>query len=233
MKIVWILGIGCALTALAGWCQHLYTWRINVKYLHWIQCRLWGLVILIAGLIVAPLVFAQDWDYTGALMSGSNTYAGGTSFAESYQTSFDVILSQALNPNEANQTVIPQTFSVNLPLLSVDGGISSFIVGTTNGAITSWDVTLTGSAGNTISTLTLTNQGDTYTLDTWSPSCSFVNQNTSSCQFMTVSTATPGTWVDPVETKSAPEMDQNGLMSALSLLLGTLFILNSPRRSKN
>lgn len=204
-----------------------------MKTLDWFECRIWGLGLLAFGLLLAPLCFAQQtWDYTGAVMVGTSSglYIGDapTSIAG------DVVLAQALNPNQANQIVTPVSYAfIGLPMLSstmFQSGLLPtpvFEFSTKNGAITSWDVALYGSGGAYADVLSVTTKGDSFQSSEYDGPCGAEHN----CGIYTVSNSVAGAWADPPgkSVAQAPELSTN--VAALTLLICGVAVLKGRRNN--
>lgn len=199
-----------------------------MKYIHWIQCRLWGLAILIAGLLLAPLVFAQETlDYTSQTMAGTLSL-GALGPWDYSQIDGTVVLAQTLNPNAANQAVTPVSFNFGGAALdSSNSASSSFSFSTQNGIITNWDVTIVfHPGGSAASNLTITQSGDQYSFVDY-PSICAQSISDSACTVWNAKNTSAGSWVDP--PSSAPELDSRGIAGGLTLFVLVALILISYR----
>jgi hypothetical protein len=191
-------------------------------------------VLMLAVLLTTPTFAQVTWDYTGAPMTETTNYASGAFANSTVSISGDVVLAEALAPNEADQIVTPTSFNLGNAFSNADDiALSSqFSFSTTNGAITAWDIVMQGESGNTMFGETISSSGDSYYQNWNVPSCQFVNQNSTECSHSSASNSTPGAWVDPPLAKAAPELSASG-GQALTLLLGSIVLLNSRRQSRN
>lgn len=204
-----------------------------------------GFLILLVICIVAwsSALHAQETEYayTGAALT--DTVIPPTGWApEMIPTSItgDIILSAALNPNEANQIVTPLSFAFTSQenYLSSNVGVQnftgeSFSFSTQNGVITGWSVDLDTTTIGTNSPLlvnaAITSSGDSYYALQAAQSCGIGGGlalgETSNCYLVTGSNSVGGTWVDPpIGGYAAPEIDPAGLPEMLTLLIGLLLV---------
>ena len=201
----------------------------------WLLCRAIGLAILLFFGILAPLtLLAQETlDFTGAQMTGS--LIGVNQGADYTQISGDVVLAAMLNPNEANQVVVPASFAFNgdnllssKPCWYQCSSIFSF--STVNGAITAWNVAISNYPGGSMQeSVALTNKGEQYSYLYQTPSCAFVGN----CTNYSASSSGGGMWVDPPSLKTkvnAPELDLSQLASAMTLLCGIGLVMKGRSR---
>jgi hypothetical protein len=216
-------------------------------------------LVLLAILAAMPVGAQVIYDYTGQPMtlSGEWSYEGGTSgccvqnYTMWYSFLGDVVLSQALNPNQANQQVVPIAYAFNdpgtapgaigglyydakipagSPLAPVGPnpvpwpnynssgvGIPTLDFSTANGKITSFSMTFGGSSSYGIhETLTLTSAGDSYNSSFEEPDCECGG-------YWNGSNSVGGSWVQ------VPEIDPNGVATALTLLAGGLLVVKGRR----
>jgi hypothetical protein len=180
--------------------------------LKWIECRIYGVTILIVGLMLTPLVFAQQtWDYTGMAISG------------------DIVLGTALA--NGTETVTPSSFSFGTINQSNDPG-ATFQFTVENSTITAWSVQLADNLalGNTYTgqSLRSTQAGDTYSAYVSSPSCASEPQE---CSHESV-ISSAGVWTDPPAVKkvTAPEVDWARAAEALTLLFCAVLFVKAPGR---
>jgi hypothetical protein len=221
------------------WCDRdINKPRKLMNALKWIECRLYGVAILIVGLMLTPLVFAQETlDYTGQLMVGTLTGIEPPPFVTTEITG-DVVLGQALNPNEIDQIVTPTTYNFGglmVPQLTQPtysgwvGNAPVFEFSTVNGNVTQWTVLLSAFLPGQSGTLSLTNAGDQYFSQMWDGYCSFH----SDCGEYSATSHQAGVWVDPPTIKStltAPEMDWSRAIAALTLLCAAVLVIKDSRR---
>jgi hypothetical protein len=157
------------------------------------------------------------------------------SFTMPYSVLGDVVLSQALNPNQANQQVVPLAYAFNNPglvppglLLNMTGLLNSNYTGvlqltlnapvvdfsTANGRITAFSATFSGTGDYGYETLTLSSAGDSYASSEGVPDCmcggAWNGSNTAG-----------GTWT------KAPEINPGVATTALTLLCGFTLILKA------
>jgi len=215
-----------------------------MKILRWIECRIWGVALLVFGLALTPLVFAQETlDYTGQGMNGAFATGFTTALpADVIQITGDVVLAQALNPNQANQLVTPVSYAFggiltsSLAYLGNGNGYASntFLFSTQNGNIVGWDIMLSNSNNATYTNASLisTQNGDTYTANQEPASCWFTHGM--GCSIYSASNNVGGSWVDPPptikSTLTAPEFDGSRAITALLLLCGMTLVLKDSRR---
>jgi hypothetical protein len=221
------------------WCNRdINKPRKVMNALKWIECRIYGVTILIVGLMLTPFVFAQETlDYTGQLMVGTLTGAGSPPVTT--QIIGDVILAQALAPNEINQIVTPTTYNLG-PLmtpLTTQPTYSGFVGNAplfefstdANGAITQWTVLLSAFAPGQSASLSLTQAGDQYSSQMSDGYCAFHGD----CGEYIASNHAAGSWVDPPSAKStvqAPEFDWSRAIAALTLLCAAVLVIKDSRR---
>src|SRR5271155_3071371 len=131
-------------------------------------------IIIILLLASLPAWGQQTWDYTGALMTGTSTGLGQPDIMT--QITGDVMLAQALNPNQLDQVVTPTSFSFGGQLIpqetiSVGNPAPIFQFSTLNGKIIDWTVYLYGYGPGQEATFISTGTGDHYTANTYGGSC--------------------------------------------------------------
>jgi hypothetical protein len=187
------------------------------------------IVLLLASL---PAWGQETLDYTGQLMVGTLTGIGVPALTT--QIIGDVVLSQALNPNEIDQIVTPTTYNFGglmVPQLTQPtyegfvGNAPVFEFSTVNGNITQWAVMLSAFAPGQAGSLTLTNAGDRYSSSMSDGYCSYH----SDCGEYSASNHAAGMWVDPpsVQKVTAPELDWTRMAEALTLLCGAALVINT------
>lgn len=186
---------------------------------------------LIFCLLLSSVAMAQETlDYTGQTLTG--TLTGGTQPEPILQITGNIVLAQALNPNEANQVVTPESYYFVNPLLSnlvitnVDGAPpDTFVFSTANGQITNWAVSLYAAGGAFADALTLKPTGDLY----WSPFQNGYCNGNHDCGMFVGTNNVGGVWVDPPAKMTAPEMDWRNAAQALVLLAGIVVVVMSRR----
>jgi hypothetical protein len=202
-----------------------YTFEYKERLMKWL--------LIILALTTLPAFGQVTLDYTGQIMTGTLTGVGVP--ALSTQISGDVILAQALDPNEINQIVTPTTYNFGglmVPQLTQPtyegfvGNAPVFEFSTVNGNITQWTVMLSAFAPGQAGSLTLTNAGDRYSSSLWDGYCSFH----SDCGAYVAMSASGGTWVDPPPPHQvAPELNLSSAFTAVLLLAGMALVLKGRR----
>jgi len=200
-------------------------------------------IIGLLTLLVAPFAFAQETIvYNGATMTGSYFSTDTAVLPIDYSViTGDVVLAQALNPNEANQIVTPVSYNFGgalsssgpgAPCCDVTKNPDLFLFSTQNGKIVGWTISLIQYNGADLQqSLISTQAGDTYSAGQEVPSCgsgTWVYQS-SQCSVYTASSSTGGSFVDPPSTKAAPELSGEGAMGTLTLLAGALLVMRGRR----
>src|SRR5271154_4449121 len=203
------------------------------KLIHRIHCAIWGIALLFFGLaLCTSFVFAQETlDFTGQVMIGSYAAPYTTVLPMDYtQITGDVVLAQALNPNQTNQIVTPVVYnfggflaSTALQSTTSAGGLgasASFLFSTQNGNITGWTVELANYPDVRSQTLVSTQNGDTYTASQLQPGCFATTTGPAQCSTYSASNTMGGIWVDPpsISMKTmalAPEINSTYAVPAL------------------
>jgi hypothetical protein len=197
-----------------------------MKALKWIECRIYGVAILLLGLLLAPLVFAQEEiTYTGVSMTGV------------------IQLGQTLADN-STQAVTPTSFnfgsiadSNDLTPINQSNDPTAMFQFTTNstGEITAWSIGVANNIalGNTYvgQSLISTPAGDTYSAYLTAPSCAYAPGE---CYHERVVSGA-GVVVDPPSASltsvvKAPEIDWSRAIAAVTLLCGFTLVLRDSRR---
>jgi hypothetical protein len=172
-------------------------------------------ILLLLAFLSGPLSAQVTYNYTGAPMSG--VLQGGANEWNLTQVGGTVVLAQALNPNQANQVVVP--LSYNFGGVALDSSVaanSSFSFTTQNGLITGWSVSMTFHPGGYgVIEVVLQSSGDQYYFSLWPPACDHIT--IASCTMWTAQNATPGAWVDPVEMVPASELASETALEQLYL----------------
>lgn len=184
----------------------------------------------------------ETLDYSGSLMSivGESSFNGGPG---PFALTGSLVLSTPLGMNAIDETVVPSSWSFNTPegILSssfasnptnVFGGVNAtFSFTTRNGAIVGWDVvasSLYSPGGPTEILSSITSEdiagkgGDTYQ---GVESSQYCGEPGVLCYTASAANSTPGRWV------AVPEIDGASAAGALTLLIGSLFILRGRRRA--
>ena len=185
---------------------------------------------LIALLLLASTAHAQQtWDYTGSIMTGTQTGIGES--PTPVQITGDMVLAQALNPNQANQIVTPTSFNFGGPLQpewTSNAGSPVFSLTTVNGAITAWNISMFAYAPGTEEMLQSTQGGDHFESNTFGGACGWQGN----CGAYNAVSMSGGVWTDPQTRKvQAPELDWSQFATAMTLLCGTALVINT-RRSR-
>jgi len=197
--------------------------------------------VLLAILAATPVGAQVTYDYIGQPMTLTGQINGAEvpeqNFTMSYSVLGDVVLSQALNPNQVNQQVTPLAYAFNNPgltppglLLTMTGLLNSSYTGvlqltlntptidfsTANGKITSFSATFSGTGDYGGESLTLSSAGDSYSSMQGVPDCMCGG-------YWNGSNTAGGTWT------KAPEINPGVAATALTLLCGGGLVLRSRR----
>jgi hypothetical protein len=205
------------------------------------------LIGLLVFLMVPCCVFGQETlDYTGQVMTG--TYEAGYTAVLPFdytQITGTIVLAQALNPNEANQSVTPVSYYFGTPGTSFlsssapqnEGSgqptVATFLFTTQMGNITSWSIDVANYPDVRGQMLLSTLSGDIYTAGQAQPVCSdpYTTQK-QNCSEYSASSTGPGTWVNQATVNSAvqaPEFDWKHMSAAITFFALGAIVLKSKR----
>jgi hypothetical protein len=187
-----------------------------------------NLKFLALGLLAGPIVAsAQEYDYTGAEMTGTSTVniyntTGGfttttTPVSEAFSAQF--VLSGAS---------LTYTLDLGGGILAAgsanNGGSGPWYLGPgiinatyANGAIKGFGLSINNCCGKINTVIDVGGNFDSYYSGVGNSGAFFITRITSS---------TPGVWVGPIQT---PEIDPASAASGLTLLLGTLLVARGRR----
>jgi hypothetical protein len=201
--------------------------------------------------LLASVVRAQvtTYDYTGNLLSETSS---GVSVLTPLYLSGNLVLSNPLNPNEANQIVTPLSFdfvSQNDFLSSAAQSAwnahtsseqvsSSFEFSTVNGNITAWNVALAASTPGTNDGIVVNENlvNATGKVNGLSPAVGDLYYAQSNGVGSPISYSVsgqnynPGTWVDPpskVTPAKVPELSESGFVDSILFLFCAIMVLLS------
>ena len=146
-----------------------------------------GLIFIL--LFALPASAQVTYNYVGAPLAVTVTGTVGLQPIPTNVTG-SVTLATALNPNQANQVVVPQIFAFNVTINAGEEPFQApnvFVFSTSNGVITDWYIALDLLEGVI---LTSSGGGDFYQGSTYTGTCSHF-QN---CQTVVGTNVAAGTW---------------------------------------
>ena len=185
-------------------------------------------------LLLCATASAQTWDYTGSMMTGTDTV---TTYGQSGPVSTSTPVSEAFSAQFVVSGTTSLTYTLDLgnqviaagTTLATGGALGPGYIQPTyaNGAINGFTVEIGCDYcnGKENYSFNVTPNGDSY----------YYLANGESAGFTAVwmTNATAGVWVDPPSAVAAPEIEPTGALGAFLLLAGGLAVVRGRSRGRS